>query len=76
MRNDNSYEFWLDYYKNYFKQWCELMLHDYKNSLIELLNELKESYKSRNDKQSNDPIIKDSIKGQLNQIKAIESIFK
>lgn len=76
MKNDNSYKFWLNYYKNDFKEWCELMLHDYRSSLVESLNELKESYKNRTDKENNNPIIKDSVKGQLNQIKAIETILQ
>ena len=71
MKNDNSYKFWLNYYKNDFKEWCKLMLHDYRNSLVELLNELKESYENRTDKENNNPIIKDSVRG-----KAIETILQ
>lgn len=76
MKNDNSYKFWLNYYENNFKKWCELMLHDYRESLMTLLNELKENYTNRADKESNNPIIKDSVTGQLNQIKAIETILQ
>ena len=76
MKNDNSYNFWLNYYENNFKKWCELMLHNYRESLMTSLNELKENYTNRTDKESNNPIIKDSVTGQLNQIKAIETILQ
>lgn len=76
MKNDNSYEFWLNYYSKNFKEWCKLMMQDYNDSLIKLHNDFKKNYENRTDKASNNYIIKDTVKGLLNQIKAIEHILK
>jgi hypothetical protein len=76
MLNNNSFEFWLNYYKVDFKNECGLMGNDYILELNKWLLNHKKSYENRTDKSNTDRVIQDSINGQLNQIKAIETILK
>lgn len=75
-KNDNSLNFWTYYYSKNFKEQCEKFNEDYKNKLKFWLAHHKNSYDKRDDKGTTDIFILDSIKGQCNQIKALEKVLE
>lgn len=73
--NDNSFNFWYKFYKYGFVLECDFFNKDYESELIKWLNEFEDDYRNRKDKNINNSTIKDSIRGQQNQIKAIKAIL-